>query len=39
MISSQIIQAISKAKSYPYIVRVGVFGSHVDVRWIYNSEN
>ena len=28
MISSKIIQAISKAEKYPYILRVGVFGSH-----------
>jgi len=28
MISTQIIQAINKAETYPYIVRVGVFGSH-----------
>jgi len=28
MISSQIIQAIKKAEKYPYIVRVGIFGSH-----------
>ena len=28
MISSDIIQAIRKAEKYPYITRVGVFGSH-----------
>ena len=28
MISNRIAEAISTAKNYPYIVRVGVFGSH-----------
>ena len=28
MISKKIIQAINKAEKYPYIVKVGVFGSH-----------
>jgi hypothetical protein len=28
MLSNQIIQAISSATKYPYIVRVGVFGSY-----------
>ena len=28
MISNNIIQAINTAKNYPYIIRVGVFGSH-----------
>ena len=28
MISSKIIQAINEAEKYPYIVRVGIFGSH-----------
>ena len=28
MISNQIIQAINKAKNYPYIVWVGIFGSY-----------
>ena len=28
MISSKIIQAINKAENYPYIKRIGVFGSY-----------
>ena len=28
MVSNQIIKAINRAENYPYIVRVGVFGSY-----------
>ena len=38
MISSKIIQAIHTAKNYPYIVKVGVFGSCVRDEETVNSD-
>ena len=38
MVSNRVIQAINKARDYPYILRVGVFGSYARDEETSNSD-